>query len=98
MKIIRCLHLILLLLLCPVGLSAQSSTFYRRDISFLPVVFDKKFPCDISLDLPEDTLIISGFNFSELQNPVRLHSPIEDYISNLRTKAYRDFIRNSIAY
>jgi hypothetical protein len=100
MKIIPYLHLILLLLLllCSVGLPAQPNMHYRSDLSLLPIVFNKKFPCDISLDLPENTLIKSGFIFSELQNPVQFHSPSEEYISNLRTKAYRDFIRNNITY
>ena len=62
---------------------------------FLPVVFDEKFPSEISYDLPAPFVEGEDPLFSVLE-PVRFYSEKELFIDTLRRNAYSDFIRNRI--
>jgi hypothetical protein len=77
-------------------LSAHNNSFQGGNLYFLPVVFDERFPCDISLELPKDTSIKGDFVFAELQQRISIYDSKDKYVSDLRTRAYRDFIRNNI--
>lgn len=74
------------------GFSQQQ--LITNDIYLLPLVFDGKFPVDVSLTLPVDTILNKQTSWGERQEFLSIYNPAEEYIGNLRKQAYRDYVRN----
>jgi hypothetical protein len=91
------LLLVWIIILFPVNLLSQETDFPYNPY-FLPVIFDGKFPFDISITLPEDPYrnektVLSGLEFS-----VSLPHTKKAYVDSLRKDAYRNFVRHNIRF
>jgi hypothetical protein len=82
-------------ILFPAGMLSQQKEFPLNPI-FLPVVFDGKFPADISLSLPADTLVKKEALSRAFPVPASGADAREKTINRLRTGAYRYIIQNDI--
>lgn len=94
------LYVILLLLLGlnPMFLPAQQPFLFSKQLYVLPMVFDQRFPVDISIALPADTFLKPDILDAAFHYQPSIFSEREKYIADLHRKAYRHFFQNNMRY